>query len=293
MQSQYTPQETIAKEKQIIAGLLNLPGDKTISLNEVGWESRVYIINSGEFVFKFPRSEIVRKAYKQEIAGYRLAGQIKSAIVVPKVRWVHPHHDYFGYEGIVGNTLEDHIHNLSEERKIEIGKDLGTFLKQLHDLKLEGIPTMTLEQEIAEFQEKYRIGLPELKRHFTETGRAKIEQLVFGIYPKKVTGLKMDQALCHGDLGYWNIIYGKNHQVGIIDFGDLGYYDRSKDFIGVNGQKMLDAVLSQYGDNKTLREKIVLRKQLLPILDLPYFIGKNNQEGIEKTIVRIRETALE
>ena len=56
---------------------------------------------------------------------------------------------------------------------------------------------------------------------------------------------------------------------------------------------MLDAVLSQYGDNKTLREKIVLRKQLLPILDLPYFIGKNNQEGIEKTIVRIRETALE
>lgn len=152
---------------------------------------------------------------------------------------------------------------------------------------------MTLEQEIAEFQEKYRLGLPELKRHFTETEQATIEQMVFDIYPQKVIGLKMEQALCHGDLGYWNIIYGENHQVGIIDFGDLGYYDRSKDFIGVNEQKMLDAALSQYGDNDILREKIGLRQQILPILDLPYFIGKSNQEGIEKTIVRIRETIFE
>lgn len=293
MQSQHTKQETIAKEKQIIAGVLNLPGDDTIILNDVGWESRVYIINSGEFVFKFPRSETVRKAYKQEIAGYRLVGQIKSAIVVPNVRWIHPHNNYFGYEGVIGSALEDEFHNLSEERKIKFGRELGTFLKQMHDLKLEGLPTMTLEQEIAEFQEKYRIGLSELKRHFSVTKRAKIEQLVFEIYPKKVRSLKMDKALCHGDLGYWNIIYGKNHQVGIIDLGDLGYYDRSKDFIGVNEQKMLDAVLSQYGDNEILREKIVLRQQILPILDLPYFIGKNNREGVEKTILRIRETAFE
>jgi aminoglycoside phosphotransferase (APT) family kinase protein len=293
VQSQHTPQGTIAKEKQTIANLLNLPGGAYIFLNDIGWDSRVYIINSGEFVFKFPRSEIVRKAYQQEIAGYKLAGQIKSAILVPEVRWEHPNNDYFGYEGIVGNTLEDQFHNLSEERKIEIGKDLGTFLKQLHDLKLEGIPTMTLEEEIAEFQEKYRIGLPELKRNFTETQQSQIERLVFEIYPKKVLGLKMDQALCHGDLGYWNIIYGKNDQVGIIDFGDLGYYDRSKDFIGVNEQKMLDAVLSQYGDNEILREKIGLRKKILAILDLPYFIGKNNQEGIQKTIMRIRAMAFE
>jgi hypothetical protein len=164
VQSQHTPQETIAKEKQIIANLLNLPGGEHIFLNDVGWDSRVYIINSGEFVFKFPRSEIVRKAYQQEIAGYKLAGQIKSAIIVPKVRWVNPDDDYFGYEGIVGETLADQFHNLSEARKFEIGRELGTFLRQLHDLKLEGIPTMTLEQEIAEFQEKYRIGLTELKR---------------------------------------------------------------------------------------------------------------------------------
>lgn len=293
MQSQHTKQETIIKEKQIIASLLNLPGNETILLNEVGWESRVYIINSGEFVFKFPRSEIVRNAYPQEIAGYRLAGQIQSAIIVPDVRWVHPQNNYFGYEGIVGETLEDQFPNLPEKRKIKICRELGTFLKQLHDLKLEGVPTMTLEQEIAEFQEKYRLGLPELKRHFTETEQATIEQMVFDIYPQKVIGLKMEQALCHGDLGYWNIIYGENHQVGIIDFGDLGYYDRSKDFIGVNEQKMLDAALSQYGDNDILREKIGLRQQILPILDLPYFIGKSNQEGIEKTIVRIRETIFE
>ena len=44
--------------------------------------------------------------------------------------------------------------------------------------------------------------------------------------------LKSNIKLCHGDLGLWNIILNKK-QIGIIDFGDVGYYDSSIDFSGI------------------------------------------------------------
>jgi aminoglycoside phosphotransferase (APT) family kinase protein len=290
VQNQRTHPIKIAEEKAIIAKLLNLPDGERISLNDSGWDSRVYLINSGEFVFKFPRSETVKSAYRQEIAGFRLASQITSPIIVPQVRWVEPGCNYFGYEGIVGEPLTEHFRQLSQDSKAEIGRNIGTFLRHLHHLRLDSAPTMTLEEEIAEFKEKHELGRPIMNEYFTTAEQAYLKKLIFEEFPEKILALEMEPALCHGDFGYGNMIYGRNGQVGVIDFGDLGYYDRAKDFVGLTGPGVLDWALSQYRDNVLLRTKIAIRRKIQAILNLPFFIGKEDEKGILNTIAKIRET---
>jgi aminoglycoside phosphotransferase len=252
----------------------------------------VYIINSGEFVFKFPRSEEIKEQYKLEVAAYKLASQIETEIAIPNVKWEHPNLDYFGYKGILGDRLELSIENLTGDDRKLIGRQIGGFLKQLHELNLTEAPFMTLEKEIEQFTSKYQLSLPEIEKNFSPPEQEELASVFLKHYPSEILRLGIDKGFCHGDLGYWNIIYGTDGQLGIIDFGDIGYYDRSKDFIGINEEDVLNSALEKYGARDSLKEKVNLRRKILPILDLPYFIGKSNQEGIQRTIKRIRNTLL-
>jgi len=288
MHSQRTSQEVIANEKQLVTGLFDLTDVDTITVNDVGWDSRVYIVNSGKYVFKFPRSEQVKAAYKSEIAACKLVSTIHSSVRTPLVKWEGANNDYFGYEGIVGTALDIVAHTLLRDTWNDIGTALGVFLFQLHQLYLENAQEMSIDDEIKEFQYKYSLGLPIIQQSFTGDEQVKIERLIQEELPSKLTALGSEMVLCHGDLGYWNIIYGSNGELGVIDFGDIGYYDRSKDFIGLKNVSALNAALSVYGDNNILREKIALRKKVLAILDLPFFIGKNDQAGINNTVNNIR-----
>jgi len=288
MHSQRTPQEVIVSEKQRVRGLLNLTEADTMTVNDSGWDSRVYIVNQGQYVFKFPRSEQVRAAYASEIAAYKLVSAIRSSVKTPVVKWEGATCEYFGYEGIVGTTLDVAGRAVSGDAWNLIGTALGAFLVQLHQLDLQNARQMSINDEIEEFQYKYSLGLLVIQQKFTDDEQGKIERLIQEDLPSKLTELGGDMVLCHGDLGYWNIIYGRGGEIGVIDFGDVGYYDRSKDFIGLKDVSALNAALSVYGDNAILREKIALRKKVLAILDLPFFIGKNDQSGINSTVHNIR-----
>jgi aminoglycoside phosphotransferase (APT) family kinase protein len=100
--------------------------------------------------------------------------------------------------------------------------------------------------------------------------------------------LGYDKALCYGDLGYWNLILTADGQVGVIDFGDIGYWDRSKDFIGLENEQILGEALVTYGDRPLLRDKIMVRQKALTLLDLPYYVGTRNAQGVAKTAEKIR-----
>jgi hypothetical protein len=81
-----------------------------------------------------------------------------------------------------------------------------------------------------------------------------------------------------------------NGQLGIIDFGDVGYYDRSKDFIDLNDNQIFELALQAYGDNEKLRQKITMRQNTTHIISLTYYIGKHDQKGIQKTLAKIKST---
>src|SRR6266496_521625 len=154
MHSQQTANEIVEQEKRLVQKLAELSDRSSIILNDTGWDSRVYIVNYGQLVFKFPRSNFVKKQYMNEAAIFRLLGPIHSDILIPKARWTHPQNDYFGYEGIVGTAFDQIAKDTDSRVKETLGQKLGEFLKQLHGLRLADARVMTSEGEIEEFQNK-------------------------------------------------------------------------------------------------------------------------------------------
>lgn len=276
-------QSEILKEIAIARKLAGLNASALVVHNEVGWTSRVYLVNGGQYCFKFPRSKVARQEYAHEIAGLRMLQGVLRDVQLPEIRWVHPRNAYFGYAGIQGSALDQS----SGWDRGRVGCRLGRFLKQLHTLELSGLPTISLEDEIRQFQSRYRLGKEVIQQHLSRTQQSQLRSLVHQELPSTLVRLGSEPALCHGDLGYWNILAKPDGEVGVIDFGDIGYYDRSKDFIGMQDAPVLDSALQEYGDRLRLRQKIAVRQRMLPILELPFYIGKQDGAAITKTLARI------
>lgn len=283
--------KVIRRETNIVRKLTGC-NDSDVQLNDTGWTSRVYIIDSGKIVFKFPRTEAVKKEYIQEIKIYRLLEQMRTELQVPKLRWDHTDNDYFGYEGIIGKQLTPSINGLSLDTKRQLGKDIGQFLKQLHELDIDEPHVMTIEDEICQAQEKYARCVQVIQKSFTTEEVQKIDEFICQRMPSIMRELGEETRLCHGDLGYWNLILKKDASLGVIDFGDIGYYDHSKDFCGLKDETMLEAALESYGDDETLRQKIDIRQKFLPFFDLQYFTASHNGTEIKKTLAIIRTSLL-
>ncbi len=287
---QQTDEKLIAEEQKLVRNLAGLDDSVQILFSDFGWTSRVYIVNSGEIVFKFPRSEKVKEEYALETLAYKVA-HVVGGVLVPEIRWEHPSNAYLGYKGVVGEPGEKVIASLSVAEKRNIGTQLGTFLKKFHRRDIADAPLISQEKEFAEYRHKLELGLSSIERYFSEDEVARIRCLVLEDYPRKMSQIGFQKGLCHGDLGYWNMICGLGGQIGIIDFGDIGYRDTSIDFAGMNDSAMLNAAIEAYGGDVS-EEKIALRMKIIPILDLSFFVGKKDRYGIEKTIARIREIVL-
>ncbi len=288
MLSQRTPAEIVEQERRLVQRLTGVGGPARVTLNDGGWTSRVYIVDGGRFVVKFPRGEAVKREYASELAMLGLLAEIESPVQLPKLRWLHPDNAYLGYEGIVGDELAPAVSATDAATRTAIGRALGEFLKQLHGLTLDGARIVTVEDEIAEVQYKYRRSSQVIAREFTQDEQAALTRLVDEEAPSALRRLGETPALCHGDLGLWNVVLKHDGRIGVIDFGDAGYFDHAKDFMGLRDPELLDAALEAYGPEQTLRSKIAVRQKLLYVLDLPFFIGKDDEPGIKKTVAALR-----
>eukprot|EP01117_Protostelium_nocturnum_P015854 TRINITY_DN6183_c0_g1_i1.p1 TRINITY_DN6183_c0_g1~~TRINITY_DN6183_c0_g1_i1.p1 ORF type:complete len:300 (-),score=56.12 TRINITY_DN6183_c0_g1_i1:12-839(-) len=266
----------------------SMTGCHQIQFCDFGWSSRVYIAEGGRFVVKFPRTEAAKEEYKNEIAVLRLVENCDLNIRVPKILWNSSANEYIGYQGIVGERYDSISEKVDGDVKRRIGKQLGEFLKKLHSLEVDGGRTVSIQDEIKDFQSKYRLALSVIQRDFSEEEQEKIRNLVFVEMPNEMERLGGEMKLCHGDLGYWNMILDDKGNIGVIDFGDAGYWDKSKDFIGMSDGETLDEAIKVYGDNEILRQKVAIRQKVLLLLDLPFFIGKGDKLGIQRTVAKIR-----
>ena len=279
--------ELIEKEIQLVRELAGVGSDE-IEIDDKGWTSGVYVISGGKYVFKFPRTQEVKKEYIQEIKIYNLLEKLDAHLQVPKVRWTHTENDYFGYEGIIGTQFATSVTNLRDEHKQNLGKDIGKFLRELHSREIEDPYIMKVEDEILQAQENYRVCLSVLKASFSPKEIIVLDRFINHYMPKKMLKLGGNSVLCHGDLGYWNMILKADGSLGIIDFGDVGFYDASKDFCGLQDEIMLNSALDAYGDNMILRDKIKIRQNYIPFFDLKYFAECKDRHKIEETLMTIK-----
>lgn len=106
--------------------------------------------------------------------------------------------------------------------------------------------------------------------------------------PQRSQKLGIVQVFCHGDLGYNNILLTDSLEVGVIDFGDAGYNDQSYDFVGLEDDDMLDAVILAYDGDEILKAKVEIRRQLLPLMEMLFLIDKKDKEGVQQCVKRVR-----
>ena len=143
--------EIITKEKEIVSSLTN-EHFETIEFVDIGWTSRVYLINNGELVFKFARNNKVVEEYKNEVRVYKFLEKKSFEVKLPVVRFEDENLRYFGYEGIVGQTLDKYIDNLSEKEKDNNWTRLSGFFKKiLHESNLDNINIFDISHEEKEF----------------------------------------------------------------------------------------------------------------------------------------------
>lgn len=254
--------------------------DDEVSFNDEGWDSRAYLVNEGEVVFKFPRSDQVRERYEHEVAALRLMEAMDLPVRTPRMRWQGPDLSYFGYEGIAGIPLAALLDTCDAPTRRRIGTALGQFLRLLHDAALDGASRITVEDEVVSYQEKYRLATPALDAAFSPGEREVIAAFYEQELPVELRNPGGELRLGHGDLGPWNVVITSTGEVGVIDFGDVAHQDPARDFAAPFGDStVIDAALEAYGAGELLRRKVALRVEAFSVLELPFYLGKKDEAG--------------
>lgn len=277
-----------SKELTIVKELTNIGDESNIVLNEVGWTSRVYIVNNGKTVFKFLKNKQYQEEFKHEINILMLIKEHKFNVQIPLISKLGVDNAYIVFDGLVGKSMtKELVDKLTEEQRRNIGTQIGLFLKTLHKINYKG-KSPNSESDIIEWlQNSFNKRKYTLKRYFSENEFVTIESLV-AAFPQKSQEFGIEQVFCHGDLGYNNILLNDNFDVGVIDFGDAGYNDISYDFVGLEDDDMLDAAILAYDGDEILRKKVEIRRKLLPLMEMLFLIDKKDKEGVRQCVERMR-----
>ena len=269
-------------ELEIVKRLVGVNDESRIEINEIGWTSRVYIIDSGKIVFKFPRNEKFREECKQEVATLKLIKEQKFSMSLPVLNWETKDNSYFGFYGVEGKPLRDVVDGLDEQQKIEIGTHIGAFLRQLHGIKNYGdVRAQTLEEQAMEYQDWYRKDRDLLIAFFSKAELKKIDDFFVYEVPKCMVGTG-DLVFCHGDLDYNNTLINSKNQVGIIDFGDARLYDRSLDFRGMEDDILRESMIKAYGGDEVISKTAAeTTSKMIDVLNLIYYIENNYIDGVD------------
>lgn len=267
--------------------------DNQIKVSETGWTSRVYIIDDGKVVFKFPRNAKYREECKQEVAVLNLLKGRAFSLSIPILNWISTDNTYFGFWGVEGKPLGEVIGGLSKQQKVEIGTQLGDFLQQLHGIKDYGdIKAQTLAEQAKEYQDWFLKGRDLLKDYFSEVELSTIDNFFWNEVPESMTGTG-ELVFCHGDLDYNNVLINSKNQVGVIDFGDARLYDRSQDFRGIDDEIIREAMIKAYGGSEVIsRAAAAASSKMIDVLNMIYCIEQNDLAGTNDSLKRIRSKIL-
>ena len=213
--SQQTSIETLEREIGLARSLAGLRDDDLVEVDDEGWDSRVYVVNRGEVVFKFPRTTEAQAAYADEIAILRVMSGGSGRVAVPTLEWVGPDRSYLGYRGIVGQQLGRIGVSLSNVEQRRIGHDLGAFLTTLHATDLNGFVVVSVDDEISQFTRKFDASRVAIEPEFTRSAWNRLVEFFSTRLPETMRAFGSEPRVCHGDLGPYNLILGDDGRVGV------------------------------------------------------------------------------
>ena len=94
-----------SRELAIVKERTNINDENRIALNEIGWTSRVYIVDNGRFVFKFLKSKKYQEELGHEINILKLIKDYVFNVNIPLINWLREDNAYVGFYGMNGKSI--------------------------------------------------------------------------------------------------------------------------------------------------------------------------------------------
>lgn len=207
-----------------------------ITIDNHSWRKSAFycdvLIVNKSFVFRFPRTEEVKKRLCYEIELLRfLKGKTK--VKIPDYRYISGKKDFAGYQIINGNILRpSRFNRLSRVHKERVISRLVDFVNFFHVIPLREFKRFKPRRKIDFAKDELRISRELTKTLFPNLTKKEIETIK-NHYKTARELLRTQRSDCalHGDLYSENIIWNKaKAQVGVIDFTDVLIGDPAKDF---------------------------------------------------------------
>ncbi|MDR3264180.1 MAG: aminoglycoside phosphotransferase family protein [Clostridiales bacterium] len=192
---------TQQEELNLVKKLTGIKEDK-IKVHEDGLRSRGYVIDNGRIVFKFPRDDTTK--FGNEIKILNLLNSLGLPINLQQPKYISEKDDYFGYQGVVGESLDTKKLTITQKR--DVGGQLGGFLKVIHNLRQECEFSLPLQEEIEEWKKRYLFAKNFIEKNFSQAECKFIDKLIMEEMPSELRELGDNQVFSHADLGRSNIL---------------------------------------------------------------------------------------
>lgn len=235
---------------------------RSVRPNREGQNNDVLIVNE-ELVFRFPKYEDGIASLRRETALLRQVRE-KVSLSVPAPEWEQLGTERVG-EAFAGHRLipgvplrAEWAEGLLPERRRELAVQLGTFLRELHGVPLEGLPVEPFSMDAwrGEWAGMYE----KIRQHLFGSMRPGARDEVARAFDEFLGGeanFRFEPVLLHGDFGGSNLLVDEasGRMAGVIDFGQACAGDPAVDVANLirYGEKFLHAMGTVYPE---LAEKI-------------------------------------
>lgn len=203
-----------------------------ISLNDKGLNNDVIEVND-ELIFRFPKHKrAVEKLSKES----KVLNLIKDYITLDIPKIFYHDREVIGYFMICGIPLKKDLLKELERGTIGVvGKQLATFLKELHSIPKEkildsDIPNSEIPSKYEDWLDLYLRLQDEILPRFSSSTQLQVKKH-FESFLEDKSNFDYELKIIHGDLAGEHILFNnkKKHVDGIIDFGNAGLGDPAMD----------------------------------------------------------------
>jgi aminoglycoside 2''-phosphotransferase len=195
------------------------------------FDNDVFIIND-KIVFRFPRTEKVRRDLKYEL---KFLNYVKDSfkVSIPRYSYISESDNFAGYKIISGKTLTAAVFkNLSKANKEKAIDQLIEFVNKFHKMSLAAFEKFEPAKRKDFIEDERRIEIELEEKLFPKLPKQEVT-VIQNFYKESKEYLQNVHNICatHGDLYAYNILWNKDKsQIGVIDFSNILAGDPAKDF---------------------------------------------------------------
>ena len=206
----------------------------TAELNTLGQNSDILVVND-TLIFRFPRYPAGIQQLQTEVELLQTL-QGKLPLPIPHPQYIQLGDTagacWVGYQMIKGEPFwREDIHQLSAETQYQYARQIGDFLRALHQIPQVELPSLPDDDRLEFWQDFYAQIQGKLFQFMRPDATHDI-QAHFETYFNNVQKYAYQPTLRHGDFGTVNILHDMTVSTitGILDFGDAALGDPAMDY---------------------------------------------------------------